>query len=315
MLNPHFDQNRIVWRDEYSGQYEPPVYDDQFELQWKLALGGNEEYFNNPGTSTDSRYIDDRVYEWTGKHPTSENGFYDPTMGSRVLDYPLDTDLIEGKRCVDIGCGMGRWTRTMQRVGAAEVLSIDISESAIESTRRFNDHIMKTDILKLPEQHPELREQFDFANLWGVAMCTHDPKTAFESAAFTVRPGGAIYLMVYAPDGSHNLPLTNVKRRKFHSLKGVEERLAFVDSVHARRWDADFPLIDNCKNVLRSLLGRHKGHKTGVLDMLEPFYNWVIPMGIIEEWMAGNGFGKVTVLNPHDKHNAAHHVLGQKVPA
>jgi SAM-dependent methyltransferase len=312
MLNPHFDQNRIVWSDEYSGQYESPVYDEQFELQWKIALGGNQEYFNNPGASTEDKYIDDRVYEWTGKHPSSGDGFYDGTMGSRVLDHPLDPALIKGKKCIDIGCGMGRWTRTMQRIGAASVLSIDMSESALKSTGQFNPNIMKSNILELKRERPELAGQFDFGNMWGVAMCTHDPKKAFENAAFTIKPGGAFYLMVYAPEGPHNLKTTNIARRKFHTLKTVEQKLALVDKFYNREWDWNYPINDNLRNVARNILGRHKGYKIGVLDLLEPFYNWVIPLEVIEGWMKQNGFGKMIVLNPHEVHKCAHHVLGIK---
>jgi SAM-dependent methyltransferase len=312
MLNPHFDQNRIVWRDEYSGQYKPRAYDQEFELQWKIALGGSKEYFDNPGTSTDDKYIQDRVYEWTGKHPTSGNGFYDPTVGSRVLDNPIDPALIKGKKCIDIGCGMGRWTRAMQMIGAREVLSLDMSESALKSTSQFNPKIMKANILRLPEEHPELGGQFDFANLWGVAMCTHDPQKAVASAAFTVKPGGSFYLMVYAPEGPHNLRITNIVRQKFHALKSVKQKLAFVDKVYSRQWDWDYPLIDNGKNVARNILGRHKGNRLGILDMLEPFYNWVIPLDVVEGWMKQNGFSQMTVLNPHDKRKCAHHVLGTK---
>ena len=312
MLNPHFDQNLLVWHDEYSGRFAPPVYDGEFELQWNIALGGDPEYFNNPGTSTDDRYIADRVYEWTGKHPSSGKGFYDATMGSRVLDCPLDPAIIKGKKCIDVGCGMGRWTRTMQAIGAREVLSVDISKSALESTASFNPNILKANILNLPEEHPELKEQYDFANMWGVAMCTHDPKKAFASAAYTVKPGGAFYLMVYAPEGPHNRRTTNIARRKFHALKTVKERLAFVDTIHSRAWDTDYPLYDNLKNVARNLLGRHKGYKIGTLDMLEPTYNWVIPLEVIEGWMKQNGFSQITFLNPNERHKCAHHVLGVK---
>jgi SAM-dependent methyltransferase len=312
MQNPHFDQNRLVWDDAYSGEYQPPNYDEQFELQWHIALKGNPDYFNNPGTSTEDAYIQDRVYEWTGRHPSGQRRFSDPTMGSYVMDNPVDPALIIDKKCIDVGCGMGRWTRTMQMIGASEVLSVDISESAIASTRQFNSQVLRTNILKLPEEYPELIGQFDFANLWGVAMCTHDPKAAFASAAAMVAPGGALYLMVYAPEGIHDRPLTNIQRRRFHQLQSVEDRLAWVDKVHDRSWDSHYALKDNLLNLSRNLRGLPKGNKMGVLDMLEPFYNWVVPLAVIEGWMSENGFTQVTVLNPDQSNKAAHHVLGRK---
>src|SRR5437764_2793683 len=83
--NPHFDEHKIVWRDEYSGRYASPPdgYEHQFDLEWKLAIEGHPGYFDNPGASTDDAYIDDRIYEWTGKHPRQLAGFADGAMGVR----------------------------------------------------------------------------------------------------------------------------------------------------------------------------------------------------------------------------------------
>lgn len=312
MLNPHFDHDRIAWSDRYAGEYEPPEYDEQFELQWRIGLAGDNEYFANPGASTDDSYIDDRIYEWTGRHPSGTQGFHDPTMGVRVLDHPIDPSLIAGRSCVDIGCGMGRWTRTAQRLGAREVLSIDISESAIESTRRFNSNVLRTNVVELASEHPEFGGKFDFAVIWGVAHHTHNPKRTFESAAFTVKPGGALYLMVYSPEGIHNLPITSVLRQRFHRLKTVEKRLAFVDHVHQREWDTEYGLTLNIRNWLRNALDRPRWSKLSLLDMMEPFYNWVIPLTVIDGWMDANGFETVTLLNEHESPKVAYHVLGRK---
>ncbi len=312
MRNPHFDDKRLVWDDAYSGQYSPPEYKEQFDLQWKIALEGNQDYYNNPGTSIEDKYIDDRVYEWTGVHPSGRNGFTDPSMGSRVLDKPLDPNLIKGKNCVDIGCGMGRWTRTMQRIGAASVTSIDISESAIKSVSRFNDKVVRANIMNLPQEHPELVGKFDFGNFWGVAMCTHDPRKAFMSGASLIKPGGSLYLMVYHPESEHGSAHGNAMRKKFHRLKTVEERLALVDSVTDRRWDNDLPLYHNVKNVARGVLGRPKGSKIGWLDLLEPFYNWVVPADVVRGWYHDAGFTKVEFLNENERRKSAHHVLGTK---
>ena len=310
--NPHFNGAGVVWSDRYAGLYEPVQYDDQFELQWQIALSGNADYFDNPGTSTTDDYIADRVFEWTGQHPQNKPGFSDPTMGSYVLDKPLNPSLIRGKKCIDIGSGMGRWTRTMQVLGASEVLSVDISPSALASTRSFNPNVLEADVVALKDTHPELGGQFDFANLWGVAMHTHDPAQTFASAAAMLRPGGALYLMVYAPEGIHNRPLTLKQRRHFHELASVEARLDWVDKVHSRRWSTQYSIKDNLLNLSRNLRRLPKGSKMSVLDRLEPYYNWVVPLEVIQGWMRKNGFAQITVLNAQQRNRAAHHVLGIK---
>lgn len=309
--NPHFDEAKVIWSDEYSGKYGPPPtgYHKQFDLEWKLALEGRAGYFDNPGASTADEYIDDRVYEWTGVHPRALTGFADTSMGVRRLDVPVDPGLIAGKRAIDIGCGLGRWTRTLLRLGAASVQAVDMSDSALKSVAQFTPHVTRADIMTIPKEHPEWVGAFDFANFWGVAMCTHDPLRAFLSAASTVKPGGAMYLYVYAPEGIHGMKLTNVQRRHFHDLSSVDERLRYVDQVYERRWQPQIPLRDNLKNAARRILGRPKGSKHGVLDLLQPFYNWVIPLEVVGGWSSKAGFRSHTLLNPNEPRRCGFHML------
>lgn len=311
--NPHFDDGLVAWSDAYSGRYAPPpsTYGEQFDLQWKLALTKGTDWLDHPGASVDDAYIDDRVYEWTGRHPAG-GSFRDGSGGVRVLDRTIDPALIVGKRCIDVGCGMGRWTRTMQRLGAREVVSVDISASAVESTGRHNPNTFRADLMDLTASHPEWVGAFDFACFWGVAMHTHDPRRAFASAASTVSPTGAIYLMVYAPEGLHGDPLTVQQRKAFHALDTVEARLAYVEHVYHRRLDPAYRLRDNWRNLLRTVRGTPKGGRVGVLDMLEPYYNWVIPWDVVAGWMRAEGFTKVTLLNERESPKCAWHVLGQR---
>ena len=312
--HPHFDQGIIEWDDSYSGKYpQPPTgYSKQFDLQWKIALEGNKEYYDHSGASVDDDYIQDRIYEWTGKNPSGK-GFKD-RRSCQVLDYPIDVMLVKGKRCIDIGCGMGRWTKTMQALGAADVLSVDASESAVKSVSRFNRNAVLANIMTIPEEHPEWVEQFDFACFWGVAMCTHDPMKAFISAASTVKKGGSLYLMVYCPEGMHNRRATNIQRKKFHSLETVEEKLKYVDHVAARKWDWEYPLEENTRNLLirgGSLIFKSwKAGKIGYLDLLQPYYNWVIPKKVIGGWMKKTGFSSYRYL--YKKPRSAYHVLATK---
>jgi len=312
VANPHLGHDSAVWRDELSGSFPPPKsYAEEFELQWKLALEGNADYYDDPGVSLQEREIHDRVFEWTGRYPETA-GSDKPSAGVTPLDRPIDPELIRGRECIDIGCGIGRWTKVMMALGARSVLSVDLSDSAIRSVSRFNPDVLRADIMTIPEEHPELVGRFDFANFWGVAMLTHDPRKAFMSAASTVRPGGALYLMVYAPGGMGGEPEGVRKRRHFHALATVEEKLAYVDHLHDRRWERGAPLLENVKNQARNLLGRPKEGKIGLLDMLEPFYTWMIPLDVIEGWMRSAGFSRMELLNESVSWKGSYEVLGYK---
>jgi len=98
--HPHFDLNLVVWDDKYSGQFTPPAdYNNQFDLQWRLALEKANGYQEHPGADISDTYIDDRIYEWTGIHPKG-GGFRDSSAGSRKLDHPVDPNLIKDKHCL-----------------------------------------------------------------------------------------------------------------------------------------------------------------------------------------------------------------------
>ena len=60
MKNPHFNEGIVVWRDEYSGRYQPPstTYSEQFELEWKLSLE-DKSYYDAAGASIDDEDIEE----------------------------------------------------------------------------------------------------------------------------------------------------------------------------------------------------------------------------------------------------------------
>ena len=120
--------------------------------------------------------------------------------------------------------------------------------------------------------------------------------------------------MVYCPEGMHNTDLVNIQRRRFHGLQTLEERLAYVNYVYNRRWDSEYPLGDNVRNLLiRSaavFVKRWRGTKVGFLDMLEPCYNWVIPTNVIEAWMKKGGFSTYKFL--YKRPRSAYHILATK---
>ncbi len=312
--HPHLDLNLVRWNDEYSGRFSAvEEYGTQFDLQWKLAQEGAENYQKHPGADVTDDYIDDRVYEWTGQHPQG-GGLRDASAGSRRLDRIIDPNLILGKKCLDLCCGMGRWTRTMQRLGAASVLSVDASAHAIKSVSRFNADVRQVDLFSLPKQFPDMIGAFDFVCFWGVAMCTHDPKLAFEIAASTVAPGGSLYLMVYADGGLHGWRSTQAQRKRFHAMQSSEEKLKYVKDVATFDWGNDYSLIDNIRNFIFRYIGMPAYSPLGVLDMLSPSYNWVIPRQTANNWFAQQNFETVVLLNDREFRPCAYHMLGRKKP-
>jgi len=288
-INPYFDHHRVIWKDEYSGLYEPVDYSEQFDHEWRLFLENKTGFKQHTGVETDNVWINDRIFDLTGveNYLGLDSTTVNRDIGGRQnLDLRFSPQYFQGKRCLDAACGAGRWTKTLLALGA-KVKSIDVSKHGLESVRRFNDDIERLDIFDI-SQRQDLHKAFDFALGWGIVMHTHDPKIAFENIAKTVKPGGGLYVMVYAPT-LHNSPEILESRKHYHDLKTFDEKLAYAYSI------ADKP--ENAINYL---------------DMLHTFYNWVVPEEVIHHWYHANDFMDVITLNASEKRPGSYHVFGRK---
>lgn len=293
--NPHFDDNRVVWSDEYSGQYVPIAYDVQFDDQWRLFLERAIGFRDHTGVEISDNFINDRIYELTGvkdyiaTSPDIPGAEQNRDIGGKLyLEPKFPIDFFQGKRCLDIGCGAGRWTKTLKTLGA-QVKSTDVSRHGLASTRRINDDVEELNLFDILEKRPDLQGYADFTLCWGVLMCTHDPYLAFRNVAETVKPGGELYIMVYAPTYHSSDFVLNTRRRFHQQVRSNEEKIAFAYEV------SDTP--ENAINLL---------------DMLNTFYNWVIPKNVATSWFEKHGFEDITVLNLHEPHNCGWHVKGRK---
>ena len=305
--NPHFDDGIVVWDDSLSGRYQPVAYDEQFDDQWRLFLEGRTGFHTHTGVETSDEYIDDRIAELTGVHDhlwRKRWGGLAPIMsrltgrsrrvarrrlgGTLLLEPKFPFDYFQGKRCLDAGCGAGRWTKTLVSLGA-NVKSIDVSKHGLESTRRFNPDAERLSLFELPSR-ADLHHAFDFTICWGVVMCTHDPKKCFEAVAQTVKPGGELYIFIYAPT-YHSSPQILEWRREYHrTCRTFEEKLDFAYRI------SDRP--ENCINQL---------------DMLNTLYNWVIPLEVANGWFEAAGFETPTLLNRRESNMCGHHLRAKRI--
>jgi 2-polyprenyl-6-hydroxyphenyl methylase/3-demethylubiquinone-9 3-methyltransferase len=114
----------------------------------------------------------------------------------------VPTESLAGARFMDIGCGSGLHTLAALRLGAAEVVAIDIDPDSVSATQellsRFPDKGCAK-VLKLSIFDAEVNElgQFDVIYSWGVLHHTGDMWTAIERAGRFVKPGGIFALALY----------------------------------------------------------------------------------------------------------------------
>lgn len=230
----------------------------------------------------------------------SEHTVFGPQLVDQLLVHvDLPAEFFRGRRCVDVGCGSGRWTYALAELGA-EVVAVDLTSGGVESlyaelADRPNVTVAQADIFALP--FPP--ESFDFVMSWGVLHHTPSTKQAFDRVAPLVRPGGTLYVMVYDVDQGRGVRLTNVVRWLLRRVP-PERRYALCRHL----------VIENLR--LFYFLNRHMivayfDPKTptlkretlqfGLYDAYSPRYNWLHSQSEVTEWFRATGFSDVTVID------------------
>lgn len=136
---------------------------------------------------------------------------------------------LEGKTFLDIGCGSGLFSLCAYRAGATRVVSIDVDEDAVESTRRLHARAGRPDnwtILHRSILDPTLREDVSTADVvysWGVLHHTGDMYAAIRNAAALVPPGGRLAIAIY----------NRVTDRWLHSERWWRIKRAYNHTPHA----------------------------------------------------------------------------------
>jgi 2-polyprenyl-6-hydroxyphenyl methylase/3-demethylubiquinone-9 3-methyltransferase len=109
---------------------------------------------------------------------------------------------VSGKRFLDIGCGSGLHSLAALRLGAREVVALDLDPDSVATTRNLlTTHaagerwsVIEKSIF---EAQPESLGQFDVVYSWGVLHHTGDMLRALRTAATLVAPGGQFMFALY----------------------------------------------------------------------------------------------------------------------
>jgi 2-polyprenyl-3-methyl-5-hydroxy-6-metoxy-1,4-benzoquinol methylase len=109
---------------------------------------------------------------------------------------------LTGKRFLDIGCGSGVHSLAALRLGAAEVVALDIDRDSVDAARQvlaLNASDRKWSVTERSIFAPEIESMghFDFVYSWGVLHHTGDMYRALRAAAGRVAPGGQFVFALY----------------------------------------------------------------------------------------------------------------------
>ncbi|MDD5680369.1 MAG: class I SAM-dependent methyltransferase [Candidatus Omnitrophica bacterium] len=209
----------------------------------------------------------------------------------------LPAEWFKGKKALDAGCGGGRYSWALCKLGA-DVLSIDQSAHGLKRTKEackdFPGHrVMQADLLK----PLNISETFDLVWCYGVLHHTGDTYGAFKRITPLVRKDGFIFLMIYG-----------------EPRKGVIGDYAAVNEYeYWRRKTRNMTLDERLGAVKKAMReGRFavKGDEyiEGYFDAISPLINDLYRFEEIENWLLSEGF--CDIRRTVETRN--HHIVARK---
>ena len=162
-------------------------------------------------------------YQWrklpTGRNLPSDEAFMEsaPELICSLTDLPRGW--FPGKRVLDLGAGMGRFSHGLLRLGAL-VTASDQSAGGLKQAAalcsEWSDSLtlLQRDILDWSDE-----EAFDLVFCFGVVHHTGNTYLAIRNAAIKVRLGGRLFLMVYG------LPRTVEDMKALNNYEALREEL------------------------------------------------------------------------------------------
>ncbi len=183
----------------------------------------------------------------------------------RFEDNGFDITYFKDKKCLDLGCGGGRYSTALSLLGAKTISGIDISEESISNaTQRAQQFDIENVTFQVAsgEKLPFDEEEFDCVICSGVLMHTADPEKLISETARVLKKGGMVYLLVYATEGVR-WPLINILRNitavlGFNELDAilaesgldVNKRRTYLDDLFVPR--IDFYSDERLRKLLQS---------------------------------------------------------------
>ena len=166
------------------------------------------------------------------------------------FDRIIPLDRLKNKKILEIGCGMGLHTETMVRAGA-DVTSIDLTETAVEATKRrlelkgLNAHILQANA----EEMLFDSGSFDFVWSWGVIHHSACTTRIVREIARVLVPKGECRVMVYNRIGTS----ARLCYLRYHLIGGGVFRRSFEETLWANTdgFSARYYIKDQFEDIFR----------------------------------------------------------------
>jgi len=122
----------------------------------------------------------------------------------RLTSSGFDVSCLKGKHAIDIGCGSGRFTMALRRLGCDSVVGVDYGDQGLRVARMVlrklkmrNVRFIKHNVLRLPFKD----EKFDFVFCNGVLHHTENMEKGIKEMIRVAKKGAKIWFFIYGNGG------------------------------------------------------------------------------------------------------------------
>lgn len=115
---------------------------------------------------------------------------------------PMQSREWEGKKVLDVGCGMGRNSFWAMKFGASSITAFDFDERSVERAKETLKEHPTAAVLFKSVYDITWENEFDITFSIGVIHHLKDPKLALSNMVKSLKPGGKILVWVYGYEGN-----------------------------------------------------------------------------------------------------------------
>ena len=143
-------------------------------------------------------------------------------------------------KCLDLGCGIGQFSKQFIKYGY-EVVSADISETALNKVKEFNKNVIKLD---MRDRLPFHNSEFDliFANLSIHYFSDEDTKKLLLEIRRILKDNGLFVGSVNAIQGLQVIE-KGVEEIEYHFYEYKNKLIRLFDVNDIKKYLADFEII------------------------------------------------------------------------
>lgn len=105
-------------------------------------------------------------------------------------------NVLEGLKCIEIGCGAGILTEALARL-KAEIVGIDLSSELIEVAKNHASENLKINYMCKAIENVDLKNHFDAVIISEVLEHIDDKKSFLKASIETLKPGGSIFITTF----------------------------------------------------------------------------------------------------------------------